>query len=219
MGKEIDLLKKYPKPIRDLSSRNKNKSKKIRLIARKFGRDFFDGQRKYGYGGYNYHPKFWSDVVLTFKNHWKLKKGDSILDVGCGKGFMIYDFKRVIKGLEVHGVDISNYAIQNSLQTIKNKVSIADAKKLPFANNSFDYVISINTIHNLGKKDCAKSLKEIERVSKKSSFVTVDAYETVTQKKRMYQWNLTAKTIMSINQWEKFFKINKYSGDYFWFIP
>ena len=145
MGKEIDLLKKYPNSVRDLSGRIKNKSQKIRSIARKFGRDFFDGQRKYGYGGYNYHPKFWSDVVLTFKNHWKLKKGDSILDVGCGKGFMIYDFKRIIDGLEVHGIDISNYAIQNSLQPVKNKVSIANAKKLPFADNSFSNAFAFSS--------------------------------------------------------------------------
>ena len=217
--KKINLLKNYPSTKRDLSQALIQRTDEVRLVARKFGKDFFDGERKYGYGGYNYHPKFWSDVVLTFKNHWKLKKGDSILDVGCGKGFMIYDFKRIIDGLEVHGIDISNYAIQNSLQPVKNKVSIANAKKLPFADNSFDYVISINTIHNLAKKDCAKSLKEIERVSKKGSFITVDAYQTVTQKKRMYQWNLTAKTIMSVNQWKIFFKINKFSGDYFWFIP
>lgn len=219
MGKEINLLKNYPQAKRDLTGRNKVKSKKIRLVARKFGKDFFDGDRKYGYGGYRYNPKFWSKVVLTFKKYWNLKKGDSILDIGCGKGFMIYDFQRIIKGLEVTGLDISKYAIQNSLLSVRNKVSMGDAKKLPYADNSFDYVISINTVHNLKKSDCAKSLREIQRVAKKGSFITVDAYKNFEQKKRMYQWNLTAKTIMSVKEWKKFFKKNNFMGDYFWFIP
>ena len=219
MGKEIDLLTNYPKSKRDLSVRKQNKTKQVKLIARKFGKDFFDGERKYGYGGYKYNPKFWKKVVPTFRKYWNLKKGDTLLDVGCGKGFMIYDFKKKIKGLEVYGIDISSYAIQNSVDEVKHRVSIANSKNLPFADNSFDYVISINTIHNLSKKDCAKSLREIERVSKKGSFLTVDAYRNKKQKTRMYQWNLTAKTIMSTNQWKKFFKENKYSGDYFWFIP
>jgi ubiquinone/menaquinone biosynthesis C-methylase UbiE len=219
MGKEIDLLINYPKTIRNLDERKGTKSKKVRKIARKFGKDFFDGDRKYGYGGYNYHPRFWSKVVPTFKKYWNLKNGDSILDVGCGKGFMIYDFKRLIKGLNVSGVDISEYAIQNSLDEIKKDVIVGNAKNLPYADKSFDYVISINTIHNLSKEDCAKSLREIQRVSKKGSYITVDAYTNISEKKRMYDWNLTAKTIMSNKEWKKFLKKNFYKGDYFWFIP
>ena len=219
MGKEINLLINYPKSQRNLSQRLKNKTNKQRKIARKFGREFFDGNRNHGYGGYQYNPKFWKNVVPTFKSHWNLKKGDSLLDVGCGKGFMIYDFKRLIKGLDVYGIDVSSYAINHSLDKVRNKVCIADAKKLPFPDKSFDYVISINSIHNLNRKDCAKALREISRVSKKGSFITVDAYKNLEEKKRMFAWNLTAKTIMSDKEWKKFFKANSYNGDYFWFIP
>lgn len=219
MGKEINLLINYPKSQRNLSQRVKNKTSKQRKIARKFGREFFDGNRNHGYGGYQYNAKFWKNVVPTFKSHWNLKKGDSLLDVGCGKGFMIYDFKRLIKGLDVYGIDVSSYAINHSLDEVRNKVCIADAKSLPFPDKSFDYVISINSIHNLNRKDCAKALREISRVSKKGSFITVDAYKNLEEKKRMFAWNLTAKTIMSDKEWKKFFKMNSYNGDYFWFIP
>ena len=102
---------------------------------------------------------------------------------------------------------------------IKNFLQVANAKKLPFSDNFFDVVISINTIHNLEKTDCARALQEIIRVSKKHSFVTVDAYRNEEEKKRMLAWNLTAKTIMSLSDWKLFFKENAYNGDYYWFIP
>ena len=88
-----------------------------------------------------------------------------------------------------------------------------------FENDEFDLVISINTVHNLELDECAQALLEIERVSKRGSFITVDAYRNEEEKKRMFDWNLTAKTIMSENEWEIFFKENNYNGDYYWFIP
>ena len=148
-----------------------------------------------------------------------MNKNSKILDVGCAKGFMLNDFKKAIPGITVAGVDISRYAISNSHSKIKKYLRVANAKKLPFLDNSFDAVISINTIHNLNRKECAQAIKEISRVSKKHSFITVDAYITKKEKKKMYDWNLTAKTIMSVKNWKKFFKLQKYSGEYFWFIP
>ena len=219
MKKEIDLLIKYPKPKRNIEERVKKKTVKDRNIARKFGKDFFDGKRDHGYGGFTYHPRFWSKVVLDFKKHWKLNKNSKILDVGCAKGFMLNDFKKAIPGITIAGVDVSGYAINNSHSKIKKYLKVANAKKLPFLDNSFDAVISINTIHNLNKKECAQAIKEISRVSKKHSFITVDAYKSKKEKKRMYDWNLTAKTIMSVKDWKKFFKLQNYSGEYFWFIP
>jgi SAM-dependent methyltransferase len=219
MGKKIDLLKEYPKSNRNVNDRGSKKTKKDREIARKFDKNFFDGDRRHGYGGYSYHPKFWSGVVETFKNYWNLSPESTVLDVGCGKGFMLYDLKKITKSNYLKGIDISEYAINNSLEEVKHSLSIADAKKIPFPDNSFDVVISINTIHNLEKSDCAKALNEISRVSKKHSFITVDAYRNEEEKKRMFNWNLTAKTIMSEDEWEIFFKENNYDGDYYWFIP
>ena len=219
MGKEIDLLINYPKSKRDPLKRLQKKSPYDQKIARKFDKEFFDGERKYGYGGYKYNPKFWKPVIPTFKNFWNIKENNSILDVGCGKGFMLYDFRNIIPEINVRGIDISEYAIENSLPEIKDCLSVANAKNLPFENNSFDYVISINTIHNLEIDDCAKALKEISRVSRVGSFITVDAYRNEEEKELMYAWNLTAKTIMSVNDWKNFFKKNGYTGDYYWFIP
>ena len=219
MGKEVDLLINYPKSKRNLDERANNKTEYQREIARKFDKEFFDGSREFGYGGYYYNPRFWQPVVPTFIDYWNLNETDSLLDVGCGKGFMIYDFKVIIPNLLVRGIDISSYAIENAKEEVKDFLNVADCKSLPFEDKEFDYVTSINTIHNLELNDCAKALKEIQRVTKKNSFITVDAYRNEEEKDRMFKWNLTAKTILSVDEWKIFFKDNGYTGDYYWFIP
>ena len=219
MGKEIDLLIKYPKAKRDLTKRLETKTEEVRLVARKFDKEFFDGERKFGYGGFSYNPMYWSGVVKDFCDYYHLNEGSKILDVGCAKGFMLYDFHKLNLNLDLYGIDISKYAIDNCVHEVKNKLQVANAIKLPFEDNFFDLVISINTIHNLDKVECATALKEISRVSKKNAFLTVDAFRNNEEKQRMDAWNLTAKTIMSVDDWIKFFEKNQYKGDYFWFIP
>jgi len=219
MGKEIDLLTRYPKAKRDLTQRLESKTEEVRLVARKFDKEFFDGERKFGYGGFSYNPRYWSEVVKDFSDYYNLNDDSKILDVGCAKGFMLYDFYKLNPNLDLHGIDISKYAIDNSVPEIKGKLQVANATNLPYEDNFFDLVIAINTIHNLNKAECATALKEISRVSKKNAFLTVDAYRNNDEKQRMYAWNLTAKTIMSVDEWIKFFDQNNYDGDYFWFIP
>ena len=219
MGKEIDLLIKYPKAKRDLTKRQESKSEEVRSIARKFDKEFFDGEREFGYGGFSYNPKYWSEVVKDFSDYYNLNDGSKILDVGCAKGFMLFDFYKLNSNFDLHGIDISKYAIDNSVSEVKNKLLVANATKLPYEDNFFDLVISINTIHNLEKVECATALKEISRVSKKNAFFIVFAYRNDDEKKRMDAWNLTAKTIMSVDDWMKFFGHNNYNGDFFWFIP
>ena len=219
MGKEIDLLINYPRTKRNVEERGKEKTEEDRSIARRFDKDFFDGDRKNGYGGFSYNPRFWQPVIPTFKDYWNLTKSSSVLDIGCAKGFMMHDFKQIIPGITVKGLDISEYAIENSMDDVKNDVIVGDAKNLPYDDNSFDVVISINTVHNLEVDECAIALQEIERVSKGKSYITVDAYRSTEEKKRMYDWNLTAKTIMSVDDWVSFFKKIGYTGDYYWFIP
>jgi len=219
IGKEIDLLRNYPKVKRDLSGRLEVKSEDVRKIARKFGQEFFDGKREFGYGGFNYHPRFWQPVIPDLVKHFGLKPNHSLLDVGCAKGFMLYDLLQVIPELSVKGVDISHYAINNSREEVRNLLEQACATSLPFKDKSFDVVISINTVHNLEIDDCAKALQEIVRVSKGNSFITVDAYRNEEEKKRMEAWNLTAKTMMHIDEWKVFFKEIGYNGDFYWFIP
>ena len=216
---EVNLLKNYPVTKRDLKAAAVQRTDHERSIARKFGKDFFDGERKYGYGGYNYNPKYWTQVVKDFVDFYKLEDDAKILDVGCGKGFMLYDFKVNFPKLKLYGIDISEYAIENGVQEVKSNLKVASCDDIPFPDQTFDLVISINTIHNLELDGCAKSLKEICRVSKKNKFIIVDAYQNDEEKERMYAWNLTAKTIMHRNEWKEFFKKNNYDGDFFWFTP
>ena len=219
MSKEIDLLVNYPKTKRDVKERGNTKTEEDRMIARKFGRDFFDGDRKHGYGGFGYLPRFWQPVIPTFQEHFNLDSSSSLLDVGCAKGFMIHDMTELIPGITVKGVDISEYAIENAIDSIMPHVQVANAMNLPFEDNSFDVVIAINTLHNLDKEDFAVALREVERVSRKGAFVTVDAFRDEEEKEAMLAWNLTAKTILSVDEWIEFYDECGYTGDYYWFMP
>lgn len=219
MGIAIDLLRNYPKTARNLDARAAEKNEQVRAIARKFGEEFFDGDRKYGYGGFNYNSKYWSPVIPDFQHHFGPLTGRSVLDVGCAKGFMLYDLVRLVPDVQVAGIDVSDYAIQNSLPEVRPFLQVADARDLPFETNSFDVVISINTVHNLELEDCKKALREISRVSHGHSFITVDAYSNEEERERMMAWNLTAKTILSVEDWVSLFEEVRYEGDYFWFIP
>lgn len=219
MGKEIDLLVNYPKTKRNLEERLASKTEADRAIARKFSYEFFDGDRNHGYGGFNYMPRFWQPVIPTFQDYWQLDASSSLLDVGCAKGFMLHDLTELVPGMTVSGVDVSQYAIDNAIEDMKPHIQVANATDLPYPDKFFDVVISINTVHNLEREDCGRALREIERVSRGQSFITVDAYRNDDEKKRMDAWNLTAKTIMSVDEWERFFDDVGYTGDYFWFIP
>lgn len=219
MAVEIDLLVKYPRPDRNVAARAAAKTEKDRAIARRFDREFFDGDRRTGYGGFSYHPRFWQPTVPVFQRHFGLDASSSVLDVGCAKGFMMHDFAALIPGITVKGIDVSTYAIENAIPSMRHHVQVADARSLPFADRSFDVVISINTIHNLELDDVKQALREIERVQCRGAFVTVDAYRDAAEKERMDAWNLTAKTILSVDDWKSLFADVGYTGDYFWFIP
>lgn len=219
LGREIDILSNYPKVKRDLSARVESKSEESRAVGRKFGLDYFDGHRNHGYGGFTYHPRFWQPVIPTIIENYHITNSSVVLDVGCAKGFFLFDLIQALPGVSVRGVDISEYAIKNAKPEVKEYLQIANAMDLPFKNNSFDFVISINTVHNLNREDCAIALQEIERVSRGKSFVTVDAYRNEEEKVRMEAWNLTALTIMAVDEWKEFFLEIGYTGDFFWFIP
>jgi ubiquinone/menaquinone biosynthesis C-methylase UbiE len=219
MGLEIDLLAKYPKVSRDLSARLEAKTAEARAIGRKFGFDYFDGDRNHGYGGFTYQERFWKPVVPDLITHFNLSSSSRVLDVGCAKGFFLHDLQVALPGIEVNGIDISQYAIENSIESVRSKVRVGDARNLEFLDNSFDFVMSINTIHNLDRDDCAKALTEIQRVSGGKSFITVDAYRNEVERERMEAWNLTALTMMSVDEWKEFFKEVGYDGDYYWFVP
>ena len=219
MMQEIDLMKNYPRSKRDIKQRGAEKTKEDRRLAREFGKDFFDGDRKNGYGGFFYNSRFWQPVISTFQEHFGLTKESSVLDVGCAKGFMLHDMAELIPGIIVKGIDISQYAIDNAIEDMKGHVQTGDARELPFEDNSFDVVISVTTVHNFDRKECIQALQEIERVSQGKSFITVDAYRNDEEKVAMNAWNLTAKTILHVEEWKELFKEAGYTGDYYWFMP
>lgn len=219
MGKEIDLLRNYPRAKRDVKRRGMEKTEEDRAIAREFGRDFFDGERKYGYGGFEYDPRFWRPVIPDLIAEYGLSRRSSVLDIGCAKGFMLHDLQEMVPGINVAGIDISDYAIENCIESVKDLVQVGSAVSLPYDDNVFDLVISINTIHNLEVKKLVRALSEIDRVTKKDAFVTVDAYRNQEEKEAMMAWNLTARTILSVEEWVDLFLANGYSGDYYWFTP
>ena len=219
LGREIDILVNYPKVKRDLSARLESKSEESRAIGRKFGFDYFDGDRNHGYGGFNYLERFWQPVIPTIIENYQISNSSAVLDVGCAKGFFLYDLKEALPGISISGIDISEYAIENAKPEVKENLQVASATKLPFKDDSFDFVMSINTVHNLNREDCAISLQEIERVSRGDSFITVDAYRNEAEKARMEAWNLTALTMMAVDEWKEFFLEIGYTGDFYWFIP
>jgi SAM-dependent methyltransferase len=213
---EINLLSRYPKTIRKINNRVATKSEN-RDIALEFGREYFDGSREQGYGGYHYDGR-WIPIAEDIINHFGLKSGSNILDVGCAKGFLVKDLMSVCPGLEAFGIDISEYAVKNCEHEVIGRIHLGNAKSLPFPDKSFDIILSINTIHNLEKRDCIAALMEIERVSKFGAYIQVDAYRTSEEKKLFEDWMLTAKTYGTPAKWKEIMKEAGYSGDYYWTI-
>lgn len=215
---EINLLDRYPKSKRPIDERGELIKEEHRAVARKFGVEYYDGDRLTGYGGYNYHPRFWQETVKRFKEHYNLSESASILDVGCAKGFMLHDFKELMPEANIAGIDISQYAMDHALPSVRQYLQVGNAKKLPYPDKSFDLVICINTVHNLPLEECKQALREIERVSRGNSFVTMDAWRNDAERERLLKWNLTALTYMHVDEWKQLFKEIGYTGDYYWFI-
>lgn len=214
----MNLLDHYPRSKRPIEERSRLITEEHRRIARQFGQEFFDGDRLYGYGGYTYHPRFWTETVKRFRDHYQLPEHASVLDVGCAKGFLLHDLKQLMPKATVAGIDISQYAIDHAKEEIKPFLRVGSAKKLPYPDQSFDLVISITTVHNLALADCKQALREIERVSRAHKFITVDAWRTEQERQQMTQWNLTAVTYMHVEAWQRLFAEIGYTGDYYWFI-
>ncbi|MBI1870533.1 MAG: class I SAM-dependent methyltransferase [Chlamydiae bacterium] len=217
MMAEINLLNSHPKALRDYDQRAKEKTSEIIRIAKQFGREFFDGPRVMGYGGYKYDGR-WKDIAKRFRDHYRLPENAAVLDIGCAKGFLLHDFRELMPECQVAGVDVSEYAIEHAIPTVKPFLKVASAESLPFPDKSFDLVISINSIHNLSLEPLKKALREIQRVSRGHSYITMDAWRNEKEQEQLYKWVLTAETMMHVNDWKKLFQEVGYTGDYYWFI-
>ena len=211
----IDFLEAHHKKTKRnyLERVNKVDKAEAALKAKKWGFDYWDGSRDINYGGYHYDNR-WKPIAERMINHYKLNKNSKILDVGCGKGYLIYEFTNLIPGCDVKGLDISEYAIQNSKEEIKNNIIFGSAKKLPFQDNYFDLVISLNTLHNLYCYELESALKEIERVSKKDKYICVESYRNEKEKVNLLYWQVTCESFFTPEEWKWFFKQANYSGDH-----
>ena len=217
MGDEKNLLNSLPYVVRDLESRKIDKTPETIEISGSFGEAYFDGSRKYGYGGYYYDGR-WLPVAQRICSEYSLKAGDRVLDVGCAKGFLVKDLMKVCPGLEVFGLDISHYALINAEVETIGRLHLGNATNLPFPDSSFDLVISINTLHNLEREGVVKAVREMERVSKTFSYLVVDSYRNIRQKELFEKWVLTAKFHDFPNGWIEVFNEAGYTGDYSWTI-
>ncbi len=186
---------------------------KAARVAKQFGYDYWDGARKYGYGGYQYDGR-WRIVAENLVQYYKLMPGDRILDIGCGKAFLLYEFTQVVPGIKIHGVDVSKYAIENAKLEAKINLQLASAAALPYADQSFDLVISITTLHNLCCYDLELSLCEIERVGKKHKYVVMESYRTEEEKVNLLYWQLTCESFYTPKEWKWWFSRCNYTGDY-----
>lgn len=215
---EFNLLNSVPKIQRNVSGRLQDKETN-RALAMQYGREYFDGTREQGYGGYVYDGR-WVAVAETARRRYDLRWGDKVLDIGCAKGFFVNDLMQVIPGLEAVGLDISAYAIEHALPEAKPFLQLGSADALPYEDDSFDAVFAINTIHNLEYEACIKALREIVRVVKNPGrcFVQVDAYTSDAEKTLFEDWMLTAKTYATPEQWVEMFAEAGYRGDYYWTI-
>ena len=218
MKREVNLLEFYPQSKRPIDDRGNLITEHDRAIARKFDVEYFDGDRLTGYGGYNYNPRFWTDTVAHIKDFYHLDDNSKVLDIGCAKGYMMHDLSLLIPEAEIKGVDVSNYAKQNAIESMQDNIVVANANNIPFPDNYFDLVIAINTLHNLPLIDCKQAFREINRVTKNNSFVMNDAWRDAKGKQSMLKWNLTALTYMSCDDWEELFIEVDYKGDYYWFF-
>ena len=212
------LMRKYPKTERSaISEKRVQVSEEDRRVARKFDKIYFDTERRYGYGGYSYDPRFFSGVVKEFINFYAIAPSASILDVGCAKGFMLHDFKEVFPDLNIAGIDISEYAIGQALETVAPNLRVGCCSDLPYRDNEFDLVIAISSIHNLDLDGVRASLREIMRVSKGPAFVKVNGYKNLQEREALEKWNLVAKTILHEDEWKELFLEVGYTGDYDFF--
>jgi ubiquinone/menaquinone biosynthesis C-methylase UbiE len=215
--REVNLLARLPRTKRNIEKRHAAQTAENIAIARRYGREYFDGPREQGYGGYRYDGR-WVPVAEDIVRHFGLKPGDRVLDVGCAKGFLVKDLMKVCPGLETFGLDISEYALLHCEPETVGRLHLGSADRLPFPDNSFAAVLSINTIHNFERPDAIRAVREIERLAPRRGFIQVDSYHTPEQREIFLSWVLTAKFHDYPAGWLDLFREAGYTGDYFWTV-
>ncbi len=212
---EIDFITNHHKKTKRnyLERVNKVNKAECAVKAKKWGYDYWDGSRDINYGGYKYDGR-WEPVAKKMIDHYKLKSDSKILDVGCGKGFILYEFKKLLPNSEIKGLDISSYAIKNAKDEVKKNLVLGHANSLPFEKDYFDLVISLNTLHNLHCYDMKKALSEIERVGKSNKYICVESYRNEFEKMNLLYWQVTCECFFTPEEWKWWFDLAGYKGDH-----
>jgi SAM-dependent methyltransferase len=182
-------------------------------IAKQWGHDYWDGDRRYGYGGYRYDGR-WRRLADEMAGRYGLKAGDRVLDVGCGKGYLLYEFTQAVPGIEVRGLDASVYGIEHAKEEVQPFLTPGSAATLPYADGEFDLVVSLATLHNLRIDALIAALKEIQRVGRRHKYVMVESWRNEREKANLLYWQLTCESFHSVEGWEWIFAQAGYDGDY-----
>ena len=183
-------------------------------LAKKFDFDYWDGDRRICYGGYRYLEGRWEKVAQAMVEHYKLPPDPKILDIGCGKGFLLHDFLKVLPSAEVYGIDSSDYAITNSKEEIRDRIAHGSATALPWPDRFFDLVISINTLHCLHAHELDLALREMERVGKAHKYLCVESWRNQSEKANLLYWQVTCEAFNTPEAWQWWFHKTGYTGDH-----
>ena len=182
-------------------------------VAGRYGFEYWDGDRRYGYGGYRYDGR-WRSVAEAMVAHYGLEGAVRILDVGCGKGFLLYEFSQILPQARLCGLDCSGYALRHAKPEMRGRLVLGHARSLPFPDRYFDFVVSLTTLHNLYNYELFAALGEIERVSRGGRYITVESYRNEQEKANLLYWQLTCRSFYTPEEWQWFMDRAGYTGDY-----
>ncbi|MBL78795.1 MAG: hypothetical protein CMH70_01930 [Nitrosomonadaceae bacterium] len=185
-----------------------------KLIAWRLDEGYYDGKRENGYGGFQYDGR-WATIVPDIIKEYELNSQSSVLDIGCKKAFFIHDLKKALPEIRVKGVENHPYPIEQAMESVKEDIVLCPYEKLPFENNSFDFVMAFASIYMLNFGGVLNALREIQRVGKGKSYVTLGAYRTKAEKELFLEWTLLGTTVLHEDEWLEVFKETGYTGDYF----
>jgi len=213
MMREFDALAGYPEPNARRLVNKYLRTIKQRIVATERGYDFFDGDRCYGYGGYRYDGR-WIPIVENMCCTYELDSSSKVLQIGSEKGFLLHDFLIVRPGIQVTGVEASSYARKNTMKEVQSFVVDAPYVDLPFAEGTFDFVLALGPIYTLNLEDAIRCLKEIQRVGRGKSFVTLGSYMYEEDYWLFRHWTLLGTTILQPDEWKAVLEHVGYTGDY-----
>lgn len=214
IGQELEIIQAiHGSTARDYLARMTEAKVECMKKAREFGFDFWDGERRYGYGGYRYDGRF-AVVAQALVRRYALPPDARILDVGCGKGYLLHEFTRILPECRVQGFDISAYAVAHAHKSVANALTVSRAQDpYPYEDKAFDLVVSLNTLHNLPIHHLRSALGEIERVGKQG-YVVVESYRNEQELFALQCWALTCEAFFRPEEWRWLYREFGYSGDY-----